>query len=87
FLLILYGLYSLIDPVTNAYSRFREKKADRFAIDTTENPRAMISGFKRLSDIDLAEIDPHKLVEIFFYDHPAPKKRIEMAERFEKEKT
>lgn len=86
FLLILYGLYSLIDPVTNAYSRFREKKADRFAIDTTENPRAMISGFKRLSDIDLAEIDPHKLVEIFFYDHPAPKKRIEMAERFEKEK-
>lgn len=87
FLLILYGLYSLIDPLTNAYSRYRERKADRFAIDTTENPKAMVSGFKRLSDIDLAEIDPHKLIEIFFYDHPAPKKRIEMAEEmYEKEK-
>ncbi len=82
FLLILYGLYSLIDPLTNAYSRYRERKADEFAIKTTENPHAMISGFKRLSDIDLAEIDPHKLIEIFFYDHPAPKKRIEMAEKF-----
>ena len=82
FLLILYGLYSSIDPLTNAYSRYREKKADRFAIETTEDPRAMVSGFKRLSDIDLAEVDPHKLIEIFFYDHPAPKKRIEMAERF-----
>ena len=82
FLLILYGLYSLIDPITNAYSRYREKKADRFAIETTGEPRAMVSGFKRLSDIDLAEVDPHKLIEIFFYDHPAPKKRIEMTERF-----
>ncbi|MFW5946503.1 MAG: M48 family metallopeptidase [Candidatus Natronoplasma sp.] len=82
FLLILYGLYSLIDPLTNAYSRYREKKADRFAIETTEEPQAMVSGFKRLSDIDLAEVDPHKMVEIFFYDHPAPKKRIDMAERF-----
>ncbi len=86
FLLILYGLYSLIDPLTNAYSRYREKKADRFAIETTGNSRAMISGFKRLSDIDLAEIDPHKLIEIFFYDHPAPKKRIEMAQRFKEDK-
>jgi len=82
FLLILYGLYSFIDPLTNAYSRYREKKADEFALKTTDEPHAMVSGFKRLSDIDLAEINPHKLIEIFFYDHPAPKKRIEMAKRF-----
>ncbi|MEF8832873.1 MAG: M48 family metallopeptidase [Candidatus Thermoplasmatota archaeon] len=86
FLLILYGLYSLIDPLTNAYSRYREKKADRFAIETTGEPQAMISGFKRLSDIDLAELDPHKLIEIFFYDHPAPKKRIDRAKNFSKVK-
>jgi len=86
FLLILYGLYSLIDPMTNAYSRYREKKADEFAIETTGEPEAMISVFKRLSDIDLAEVDPHKLIEIFFYDHPAPKKRIEMAERFKEKR-
>ncbi len=84
FLLILYGLYSFLDPLTNAYSRYREKKADEFAIETTEEPEAMVSGFKRLSDIDLAEIDPHKLIEIFFYDHPAPKKRIRRAQSWEK---
>ena len=86
FLLILYGLYSLIDPMTNAYSRYREKKADEFAIETTGEPEAMVSGFKRLSDIDLAEVDPHKLIEIFFYDHPTPKKRIEMAQSFKENK-
>lgn len=87
FLLILYGLYSLIDPVTNTYSRYRERKADKFAIKTTGDPRAMASGFKRLSDIDLAELDPHKLLEIFFYDHPAPNERIEMTENFEKSRS
>ncbi len=85
FLLIFYGLYSLIDPITNAYSRYREEKADRFAVETTEDAGAMISGFKRLSDLDLAELDPHRLIEIFFYDHPAPKKRIEMAKRLKKD--
>lgn len=86
FLLILYALYSLIDPITGAYSRYRERKADKFAIESTDDPEAMISGFKRLSDIDLAEVDPPRLVEIFFYDHPAPKKRIEMAKKIAKEK-
>ncbi|MFP4142618.1 MAG: M48 family metallopeptidase [Thermoplasmata archaeon] len=84
FLLILYGLYSLVDPLTNAYSRHRERKADEFSIKTTDDPDAMISGFKRLSDIDLAELNPHRLIEIFFYDHPAPKKRIEMVEKMSK---
>ncbi|MEF8874029.1 MAG: M48 family metallopeptidase [Candidatus Thermoplasmatota archaeon] len=84
FLLILYGLYSVIDPVTNAYSRRREKSADDFANSTVNDPEATISAFKRLSDIDLAETDPSRIVEIFFYSHPPPKKRIERTKTYSK---
>ncbi len=85
FLLILYGLYSLVDPATLAYSRYREKEADRFAIRAVKDRDAFISTFKRLSDIALSEVDPHRLVEIFFYGHPTPIKRIKMAEEIDKD--
>ncbi len=79
FLLILYGLYSFIDPLTLAYSRYRERKADEFALDTMGDPIPIISAFKRLADIDLAETEPGKIVEILYYSHPAISRRIEMA--------
>ncbi|GEM_PF-426411 len=81
FLLILYGLYSLVDPATLAYSRYREKEADEFALRTVKDGDAFVSTFKRLSDIALSEVNPHRLVVIFFYGHPAPIKRIKMAEK------
>ncbi|MFP4609253.1 MAG: M48 family metallopeptidase [Candidatus Aenigmatarchaeota archaeon] len=79
FLLILYGLYSLVNPLTLAYSRCREKEADRFALRTVKDKEAFISTFKRLSDIALSEVNPPRVVEILFYSHPAPIKRIKMA--------
>ncbi len=85
FLLILYGLYSFIDPITLAYSRHRERKADIFALQAIRDPRIMISAFKRLSDIDLAEIRPKRIVEVLFYSHPAPGKRLDMAKEWFKE--
>ncbi len=86
FLLILYGLYSIIDPLTNAYSRHREKKADDFANRVINDPEAAVSTFKRLSDIDLAETDPSRIIEIFFYSHPSPKKRIKRAKAYSKKR-
>lgn len=76
FLLILFGLQEIIDPVFNAYSRYRERKADTFANQTISDDKVMISAFKRLSDIDLAEIDPKEIVKLLFYDHPPLKERI-----------
>ena len=81
FLLILYGLYSIIDPITLAYSRDRERRADKFALQASGNSEAMVSAFKRLADIDLAEIRPRPIIEILFYSHPAPADRIDMAEK------
>ncbi len=85
FLLILYGLYSIIDPITLAYSRHRERQADIFALEATDQPGIMISAFKRLSDIDLAEIRPKRIVEVLFYSHPAPGKRLDMVREWIKE--
>lgn len=85
FLLIIYALYSLIDPITMAYSRIRERKADLFSLDIVKDPDAVVSTFKRLSDIDLAELDPRDIIEVLFYSHPPPKKRIQMAKRYKKE--
>ncbi|MFW6176477.1 MAG: M48 family metallopeptidase [Thermoplasmatota archaeon] len=79
FLLIMYGLYSIVDPIILAYNRYREEKADSFALDVIGKSTPVISSFKRLSDIDLAQMNPHPLIEIFFYSHPPPNKRIDQA--------
>ncbi len=83
FLLIIFGLQSLIEPVENLYSRHRERKADLFAIKAIKESEGLISGFKRLSDINLSELEPSWIVEILFYDHPPLNKRIEMVKNYE----
>ncbi len=85
FILVLFGLYSLIDPLMLAYSRHREREADKFALAVVKDRTAMISTFKRLSDIALSEVSPSKLIEVMFYSHPAPKKRIQMAKEISSE--
>jgi len=85
FMLIIYGLYSFIDPFILAYSRSRERKADDFALSVTDDPKAAVSAFKRLSDIDLAELNPSRAIELLFYSHPPPSQRIKKAERYEDE--
>ncbi len=82
FMMILFGLYSVASPLSLAYSRHRERMADVFALNVVGESKPMISVFKRLSDIDLIETDPPRIVEILFYSHPSPKKRIAMAEQY-----
>ncbi len=83
FALIL-GAYGLLTtPLENALSRWRERLADRYALETTNNPRAFISAMTRLANQNLAEVDPEPWVEFFFYSHPALSKRIAMAQRYQ----
>lgn len=83
FLLIVLGLQELSTPLTNAFSRHRERNADRFTFQTIPDVTAMISAFKRLSDIDLAEMNPKRIVKILFYDHPPLKARIQSAKTYQ----
>jgi STE24 endopeptidase len=73
-----YGLLTM--PLGNAYSRWRERRADEYALQVTGNGPAYASALTRLANQNLAEVDPEPWVEWLFYSHPALGKRIAMAE-------
>lgn len=77
------GLFGLVTmPLSNAFSRWRERLADRYALEATGNAPAFASALTRLANQNLAEVDPEPWVEWLLYSHPALGKRIEMAEKF-----
>jgi STE24 endopeptidase len=77
------GLYSLVtSPLENAVSRWRERKADQYALETTGKNQAFASAFVRLANQNLSEIDPEPWVVLMFYSHPPLQERIHMAEAF-----
>jgi STE24 endopeptidase len=79
-LLLVAGLCSfLFMPLANALSRAHERRADRYALAMTEQPEAFISAMKRLSQQNLAEEYPSRLVQWLFYSHPPIRARIDAA--------
>jgi len=81
FVLVL-GLYGLVTmPIENGFSRWRERRADEYALSLTHNGAAYASALKRLANQNLADADPEEWVEWLLYSHPALGKRIAMAER------
>jgi STE24 endopeptidase len=75
----------LLMPVANALSRSHERRADRYALDTTRLPDAFISAMKRLSQQNLAEEHPSRLVQWLFYSHPPIRDRIDAARGWERQ--
>ncbi len=79
---IIFGLISLlVFPAQNSFSRRLEKRADAFSLQLTQKPAAFASALRKLSDQNLAELDPDPLIEFFMHSHPSLKKRIAMAEK------
>ena len=78
--MIVIGAFGLITmPMTNAYSRWRERRADLFALEVTKKNNAYASALVRLANQNLAVADPEPWVEFLLYSHPALDKRIKMA--------
>ena len=73
----LYGLVTM--PLSNGYSRWRERRADEYALRVTGKGEAYASALTRLANQNLAEVDPEPWVEFLLYSHPALGKRIAMA--------
>jgi len=68
----------------NGFSRRNEYQADRFAAETNGagvGGEALISGLKRLSVSNLANLTPHPLHVFFNYSHPPILARIEALRR------
>lgn len=76
-LALLLGLYSFTTtPVSNAYSRRSEFAADKYSEELLGNGRDLASGLERLAELNLADRDPHPVVEFLFHSHPSIKKRV-----------
>lgn len=72
----------LMTPLLNAFSCWIERQADQFSLEKTQRPQDFISMMKKLGEMNLAEWQPSRLVEIFFYDHPPIAKRIAFAQNW-----
>jgi Zn-dependent protease with chaperone function len=82
-LLLIAGAWSYVTlPLMNALSRLHEHRADRYALEATRNAEAFISAMKRLSQQNLAEERPSRLVRWLFYSHPPIRERIDRARAF-----
>lgn len=80
---IFLGLYGLISsPLSNGFSRWREYLADDYALQLTGDGKSYAAALRRLSDQNLAEVDPPAWVEYTLHSHPALSKRIRRAENF-----
>jgi STE24 endopeptidase len=73
-----FGLLTM--PLTNGFSRWRERRADEYALQATGKPQAFASAMTRLANQNLADADPEPWVEFLLHSHPALGKRIHMAE-------
>jgi len=72
-----FGLITM--PLGNAFSRWRESKADEYALQLTQKPDAFASALTRLANQNLAELDPEPWVVMLLYSHPPMKERITRA--------
>src|SRR5215831_2799051 len=67
-------------PALNAYSRFNERQADRYAFESIHDIAPFVSSMNKLAEQNLAERTPSKWVEWFFHSHPSISRRLEAAQ-------
>jgi STE24 endopeptidase len=83
-ILVITVLSFLALPMLNAYSRFNERQADRYAFCSIATVGPFISAMNKLAEQNLAERAPSPLVEWFFHSHPAISRRVAAAEAWAK---
>jgi STE24 endopeptidase len=67
-------------PALNAYSRFNERQADRYAFESIPTVGPFVSSMNKLAEQNLAEKMPSPWVEALFHSHPAISRRVAAAE-------
>jgi len=73
-------LYSPIGFITGIFmqmlSRKNEYEADRFAVETTDEPQSLVNALKKLSVHNLSNLVPHPFYVFINYSHPPVMERI-----------
>jgi STE24 endopeptidase len=67
----------LLTPITNTFSRTTETAADIFGLNAARQPDGFALVALKLADY--RKLDPGRLEEIVFFDHPCGRARIRMA--------
>jgi STE24 endopeptidase len=78
--LVATALSFLLMPALNAYSRYNERQADRYAFESIASVEPFVSSMNKLAEQNLAERTPSKWVEWFFHSHPSISRRLAAAE-------
>lgn len=80
--LVIGAFGAVVMPLTNAFSRYVEAQADRYALRMTAKPEAFARAMIKLADQNLSEMQPPRWVELLLYDHPAAARRVQRARDF-----
>jgi STE24 endopeptidase len=72
----------LLLPALNAYSRRNERQADQYCWSSVPSVNPFITAMDKLSEQNLSERNPSRIVEVLFHSHPPVTKRIEAAKIF-----
>jgi STE24 endopeptidase len=83
-MLVATTLSVLVLPLLNAYSRFNERQADRYAFRSIPTVQPFVSAMNKLADQNLAEHSPARWVEWLFHSHPAISRRVAAAQAWAK---
>ena len=81
--LIFVALSFLLMPALNAFSRYNERQADRYAFEHAAI-QPFISSMNKLASQNMAERTPSRWVEWWFHSHPSISRRVTAAEAWAK---
>ena len=83
YIFLLTAVFGLIVlPISNGLSRVIEFQADEYALQVTKMVGAFKSAMIRLANQNLSDIEPSRLIEFLFHDHPPVGKRLKHADEF-----
>src|SRR6266496_274462 len=74
----------LLMPAMNAFSRYNERQADRYAFENIATIDPFISSMNKLAVQNMAERTPSRWVEWWFHSHPSIARRVTAAEAWAK---
>ena len=74
-------LNMVLSLISLSISRKNEFEADQYALDTTNNPQALISMLKGLASDNLSHLTPHPFTVFLQYTHPPIYERVKKIEK------
>jgi STE24 endopeptidase len=84
-LILIFTLLSFfLMPALNAFSRYNERQADRYAFESIASVGPFVSSMNKLAEQNLAERTPSRWVEWWFHSHPAIARRVAAADAWSK---